>query len=123
MKEHFQTHFMRPALCTANHVQLCDTVACQDPTSMGFSRQEYRSGLLCPPARDLPDPGIEPASLTFPALAGGLLTTSATWEAQHYYPDTKTRHHKDRKQEANNCDEYRCKNPQHNISKPNPVRH
>ena len=30
---------------------------------------------------DLPDPGIEPASLAFPALAGGFFTTSATWEA------------------------------------------
>ena len=48
---------------------------------MGFSRQEYWSGLLCPPLGDLPDPGIEPASLMSPALAGGLFTTSATWEA------------------------------------------
>ena len=31
--------------------------------------------------RDLPDPGIEPASLKSPALAGGLLTTSTPWEA------------------------------------------
>jgi len=31
---------------------------------MGFSRQEYWSGLPCPPAGDLPDPGIEPVSLT-----------------------------------------------------------
>ena len=73
---------------------LCNTMACQDPTSMRFSRQECWSGLLCPPARDLPDPGIDPASLTFPAVTGGFLTTSATWEAKHY-PDT--RHQKDRK--------------------------
>ena len=33
-----------------------------------FSRQDYRSELLCPPPGDLPDPGIEPESLTFPAL-------------------------------------------------------
>ena len=45
---------------------------------MGFSRQEYWSGLPCPPARGLPDPGIEPVSLTSPPLAGGLLTTSTT---------------------------------------------
>ena len=32
------------------------------PLSMGFSRQEYWSGLLCPPSGDLPDPGIEPES-------------------------------------------------------------
>jgi len=37
---------------------------------MGFSRQEYWSGLLCPPPRDLPKPRIKPASLVSPALAG-----------------------------------------------------
>ena len=37
--------------------------ACQDPVSLGFSRQRYWSGVPCPPPRDLPDPGIEPASL------------------------------------------------------------
>ena len=42
---------------------------------MGFPRQEYRSGLPFPPPGDLPDPGIEPTSLTSPALAGGLFTT------------------------------------------------
>ena len=47
---------------------------------MGFSRQEYWSGLLCPPPGDLLDPEIEPLSFMFPASAGGLLTTSATWE-------------------------------------------
>ena len=41
------------------------TVACQVPLSMEFSRQEYWSGLLCPPPGDLPNPGIEPGS---PAL-------------------------------------------------------
>ena len=35
-------------------------IACQVPLSMGFSRQEYYSGLLCPPPGDLPDPGIKP---------------------------------------------------------------
>ena len=43
---------------------------------MRFSRQEYWSGLPCPPPRDLPDPGIKPASLISPALAGRLFTTS-----------------------------------------------
>ena len=49
-----------------SHVQLFATpwtVACQAPPSIGFSRQEYRSGLLCPPPGDLPDPAIEPISL------------------------------------------------------------
>ena len=56
-------------------------IACQDPLSMGFSRQEYCSGLPCPSPGDLPNPGIEPRSLTSPALAGGFFTTSTTWEA------------------------------------------
>ena len=57
------------------------TVACRAPLSMGFSRQEHWSGLLCPPPGDLPNLGIEPTSLTSPALAGGFFTASATWEA------------------------------------------
>ena len=38
------------------------TIAHQAPLSMGFSRQEYWSGLSFPPPRDLPNPGIEPVS-------------------------------------------------------------
>ena len=48
---------------------------------MGFSRQEYWSGLPCPPPGDLPNPEIEPTSLMSPALAGGFFTTSTMWEA------------------------------------------
>ena len=40
------------------------TVARQVPLSMGFSKQEYWSGLPCPLSGDLPDPGLEPVSLT-----------------------------------------------------------
>ena len=43
---------------------------------MGFSRQEYWSGFLCPPLGDLPDPGIRPAS---PSLAVGFFTTEPAW--------------------------------------------
>ena len=57
---------------------LC-TIACQAP--MGFSRQEYWSGLPCLPPEDLPNPEIDPSSLMSPALAGRFFTTSATWEA------------------------------------------
>ena len=46
----------------------------QTPLSMEFSRQKYWSGLLCPPPGDLPDPEIEPVSLTSPALAGRFFT-------------------------------------------------
>ena len=55
-------------------------VAWQISLSMGFSRQEYWSGLPCPSPGDLPDPGIQPVSLTSPALADGFFITSATWE-------------------------------------------
>ena len=41
------------------------TVAYHTPPSMGFSRQEYRSGLPFPSSEDLPDPGIEPGSSAF----------------------------------------------------------
>ena len=57
------------------------TVAPQALLSWGFFRQEYWSGLPCPPPGDLPIPGIEPTSLTSPELADGFFTTSATWEA------------------------------------------
>ena len=57
----------------------------QAPLFMGFSRQEYSSGLPCPLPGDLPDPGINLCLLNLsPALAGGFFTTSATWEAQPY---------------------------------------
>ena len=51
------------------------TITCQASLSMGFSREEYWSGLPCPPPGDLPDPGIKPMSLVSPALAGRLFTT------------------------------------------------
>ena len=68
-------------LCHFSHVWLCGMlwiIACQAPLSMGFSRQEYWSGLPCPPPGVLPDSGIEPASLVSPALADGFRTTSAS---------------------------------------------
>ena len=61
------------------------TVAHQAPLSMGFSRQESWSVVPFPPAGDLPNPGIEPASLPSPALAGGFFTTSATHGYIHFY--------------------------------------
>ena len=70
-------------LSLISHVQLSVTpwtVAHQAPLSMGFSRQEHWSGLMFSPPEDLPDPGIKPASLMSPALAGGFFTSSATWE-------------------------------------------
>ena len=55
-------------------------VACKAPLSMGFSGEEYWGGVPQPPPGDLPDPGIEPASLMSPALIGRFFTIRATWE-------------------------------------------
>ena len=57
------------------------TVALQAPLSMGFSRQEYWSGLPCPPPGDLPNPGIELLSLMSLALRDEFFTTSTTCKA------------------------------------------
>ena len=54
------------------------TAAYQAPLSIGLSGQEYWTGLPFPPPGDLPDPGIETASLTSSALAGRFFTTSTT---------------------------------------------
>ena len=47
------------------------TVARQAPLSVGFSRQEYWSGLPCPPPGDRPDPGMEATSLTLQTINAG----------------------------------------------------
>ena len=52
------------------------TVAYQAPLSVGFSRQEYWSGLPCPSPGDFPDPGTEPASPVAPALQADCLLLS-----------------------------------------------
>ena len=58
---------VKPLYCSAavalvSNISDLWTVAHQAPQSMPFSRQEYWSGLPCPPPGDLPDPGIEPRS-------------------------------------------------------------
>ena len=58
------------------------TVAHQAPPSMGFSRQEYWSGLPWPPPGDLPDPGMEPMSASISYIAGRFFTHWASWESQ-----------------------------------------
>ena len=80
---------MDPGLKTGAQMLSCvqlfvtpKTVAHQAPLSMRFPRPEYWSELPFPLPGDLPNLGIEPVSLTSPALAGEFFTTSATWEAQ-----------------------------------------
>ena len=79
-----KSHAMCAVLGRVSHARLCATpwtVAHQAPLSLEFSRQEHWSALPCPPPGDLPDPGIEPASLKSPALAGRFFITGDTWEA------------------------------------------
>ena len=70
--------FLNSSACMLGHPVMSDSVeipwtaALQAPLSMGFSRQEYWSGLPYPTPGDLPHPGIEPSS---PALAGKFFTT------------------------------------------------
>ena len=63
-----------------SHLTLCDSVKItaphQAPLSMGLSRQEYWSGLPCPPRGDLPHPGIKPTSPASPALQTDYLPLS-----------------------------------------------
>ena len=78
-KSHFlmTTCFCCSCCSAVSHVRLFAapwTVALQPPLFMGFSRQEYESGLPCPLPGDLHDPGIEPMPLTSPAMAGEFFT-------------------------------------------------
>ena len=65
-----------------SHVQIFETlwtVALQAPLSLGFSRQDYWSGLPCPPLGDLPNPGIEARS---PALQADSLPSEPLGKPQ-----------------------------------------
>ena len=71
-----------PLLSHFSHVQLCVTpwtIARQAPLSMGSSREEYWSGLPCPPPGDLTNPGAEPSSLLSPVLADRLPVRGHKW--------------------------------------------
>ena len=80
---HYATHIFKPifslmssmnSMCMLSHFSrvwlfaTAWTVTRQTPLSMGFSRQEYQSGLPCPPPGDLSDSGIEPMSPVASAL-------------------------------------------------------
>ena len=85
---------MEPLLLLLSHfssVQLCatpQTVIHQAPVSMGFTRQEYCSGLPCIPPGDLPDPGMEPGS---PALQADSLPLGHQGSPMEHLQKLKTR--------------------------------
>ena len=62
---------------------LCDPMDCSLPSSSvyGILQEEYWSGLPWPLPGDLPDAGVQPASLRSPSLAGGFFITRATWQS------------------------------------------
>ena len=77
-------HFLL-LLSRFSRVRLCatpQTAAHQAPPSLGFSRQEYWSGLPFPSPGDLPNPGIKPVSPMSPVLAGRFLTTEPPGKAK-----------------------------------------
>ena len=81
-------------VCMSSRVQpfvIPLTVAHHAPLCMNFSRQEYWSGLPFPTPGDLPNPGIEPASLVSPALAGEFFTAGTTLEAQFWHRQQESR--------------------------------
>ena len=84
-------HIIKGSMCaqSLSRVQLCETpwtAAHQSPLSVGFSRQEYWSGLPLLPPGDLPDPRIEPVSSVSPVLAGKSFTTEPPGKP-HYIGD------------------------------------
>ena len=77
--------FMHVCVCVLNCVQLFMTPWTwprQAPLSMEFFRPECWSTLPFPAPGDLPDSGIKPSSLAYPALAGAFFTNCTTWEAR-----------------------------------------
>ena len=73
-------HVCMPSLFS--HIRLCATlwtVVRQALLFMGFSRQEYWSGLPFPPPGDFPNPGMEPVPLMSPALVGKFFSTNTPW--------------------------------------------
>ena len=76
-------------LCSVawSYLILCDPMDCSPPGSSvhGIFQARILEWGAFPTPGSLPDPGIEPANLASPALAGGLFTVSATWEADVTY--------------------------------------
>ena len=72
-----------PAKSLQSCLTLCNPMEYNLPVSsvVRFLQAGILEWLPCPPPGDLPNPGIKPLPLTFPTLAGGFFTTSATLEA------------------------------------------
>ena len=66
-----------------SRVQLYKLMGCSPPRTSVHRILQARilEWVVMLPPGELPEPGIKPTSLTFPTLAGGFFTTSATWEA------------------------------------------
>ena len=77
---HFVTMFLRfgfACMCSvASDAEILWTATHQAPLFMAFPRQEYQSGLTCPPPWDLPNSEIEPVSLASPLLQVDSLSLS-----------------------------------------------
>ena len=69
-----------------SRAQLCEAMDCSPPGSSvyGILQAKILEWVVMTSSRNLPDPGIKLASLTYPALGGGFFTTIATWEAWIY---------------------------------------
>ena len=81
--KHIVSEWVSEWVKSLNHVRLFAapwTVVYQAPPSMGFSRQEYWSGLPFPSPGNLPDSGIEPRS---PALQADALTSKPSGKPKH----------------------------------------
>ena len=73
---------MRDVKLLQSCLTLCDPVDCSPPGSSvhGILQARILTWVAMPSFRDLPDPGIEPASPVSPALAGRIFMTSVTWD-------------------------------------------
>ena len=107
-KEHSMivTVFVTPwrVQCDSNVSVTPWTVACQAPLSMGFSRQEYWSGLPCPPSGYLSHPGIKIRVSCGSCIAGGFVTAEPL-RKKHYTPK---KHYKQSQKACHNQEEDIC---------------
>ena len=83
---HRVRHDWSDLAAAAAAVALCDPMDCSPPESSvhGILQAQMLEWVAVPPLVDLPDPGSQPTSLKYQALAGRFFTSSATWEVQEY---------------------------------------